>query len=155
MRRSAKQRAATKRLISFNRNRRKTIRAPNTTKSAMRRKSRGRSRRIASSVSRGARSFSAGRSKFGGFLKKGIVGDVSSALGSAVLVGAVTDRVAPQFTPYAQIAAEYAAGGVTGMVAAEGLKSILGMPSILSGVLGQGLGFLSGSQQQGPTGGAL
>ena len=121
----------------------------------MRRKSSRHSRRITSSIRRGASSFSAGRSKFGGFLKKGIVGDVSSALGSAVLVGAVTDRVAPQFTPYAQIAAEYAAGGVTGMVAAEGLKSILGMPSILSGVLGQGFGFLGGSQQQGPTGGAL
>lgn len=154
-RRTAAQKRATRRLISFNKSRRKTIRARNAPKSAMRRKSRGRSRRIASSISRGAGSFNRGRAKFGSFLKKGIVGDVSSALGSAVLVGAVTDRVAPQFTPYAQLAAEYAAGGVTGMVAAEGLKSILGMPSIIGGVLNQGLGFIGGSQQQGPTGGAL
>lgn len=89
------------------------------------------------------RSIGSARGKFGGFLKKGLVGDTTSALGAGVLVGAVADRAIPQYSPYIQLAAEYAAGGVGGMVLAEGLKAMTGAPSVLNGVLGQ---FTGGGQ---------
>ncbi len=77
-----------------------------------------------------------GQKKFGGILKRGIIGNTVSALGASQLISLVTNRVAPQATPFAVIAGEYAAGGVTGMVAAEGLKSLTGQPSILTQVMG-------------------
>lgn len=97
------------------------------------------------------RSVSRGRSKVGGFLNKGIVGKVTSSLGAGMLVGLVTDRIAPAATPFATLGAEYLTGGITGLVAAEGLKSITGQPSILSNFIG---GFGLGSTS-GPTGGSL
>ena len=145
--RSAKQLANDKRLgrMAKARNSKKVKRKSNNTKSMARRKT---SRRR--TVTRTVRRVSRGRAKFGGFLKRGIIGDTTSALGAGMLVGTVTNRVAPQATPFATLAAEFAAGGVTGMVAAEGLKSITGQQSILTGLIG---GFGGGSQ--GPTGGAL
>ena len=58
-----------------------------------------------------------------------------------MLVSLITDRVAPQATPFATLGAEYLAGGLTGTIAAEGIKSITGQPSILSSVFsGFGIG---------------
>ena len=102
-------------------------------------------RRYARKASRGFRRIGAARGKFGGFLKHGLIGDTTQALGAGVLVGAVTDRVMPQATPYATLGAEYLAGGVGGMAIAEGIKSFIGMPSILSGVFS---GILGGQQAQ-------
>lgn len=84
------------------------------------------------------------RGKFGNILKRGLIGDTTQALGSGMLVSAVTNKVAPQATPYAALIAEYMAGGVGGMVLAEGIKSFVGMPSILGGILS---GFGLGGQQ--------
>ena len=147
-RRSVKQRANDRRLGRLSR-RKKTIRTRRTVKPVMAKRRRLTRRRR---VSSGFRSVSRGRSKIGGFLSKGIIGKTTSALGAGMLVGLVTDRVAPQATPFTTLGAEYLTGGVTGMVAAEGLKSITGQQSVLSGLLG---GFGLGGGSSGPTGGAL
>lgn len=84
----------------------------------------------------GFRRYTKGRGKFGGFLKKGIVGDTTSALGAGFLAQMIGDRVAPQATPFITVGAEYAAGGVTGMIIAEGIKSFTGQPSILNQITG-------------------
>jgi len=145
--RSAKQRANDRRLGRLAK-RRKTIRTRKTSKPTMAKRRRlSRRRRVSSGIRRVSR----GRKSVGNFLTKGIIGKTTSALGSGMLVGLVTDRVAPQATPFATLGAEFLTGGVTGMVAAEGLKSITGQPSVLSGLIG---GFGLGGQS-GPTGGAL
>lgn len=148
-RRSVKQRANDRRLGRLAKARSTKVKSKrkSTTTMARRRKTTRRRSRVSSSVRRVSRS----RGKLGGFLQKGIVGKVTSSLGAGMLVGLVTDRVAPQATPFATLGAEYLTGGITGLVAAEGLKSITGQPSILSNFIG-GFG-LGGSQ--GPTGGAL
>lgn len=117
---------------------------------ARRRRFRTSRRRVASRVSGGFRSIGSARGKFGGFLKKGLVGDTTSALGAGVLVGAVADKTVPQYSPYIQLAGEYAAGGVGGMVLAEGIKAMIGAPSVLSGVLGNFTG--GGSMMSQPQG---
>lgn len=107
---------------------------------ARRRRSR-RIRRYASRAGSIVRRVGSARGKFGGFLKRGLVGDTTQALGAGLLASAVTDRVMPQATPLTTLAAEYAAGGVGGMVLAEGVKSFVGMPSVIGGFLsGFGLG---------------
>ena len=111
----------------------------------MRRKSRA--RRTFKRASRGIGRIGRARGKFGNILKTGLIGDTTQALGAGLLVGAVTDRVMPQVSPYATLAGEYLAGGVGGMALAEGIKSFIGMPSVLTGLLGGlGLGGSSGNQ---------
>lgn len=94
-------------------------------------------------VSRGIRSMTRGRGKIGSFFKKGMVGDTTSALGASIVTGAITDRVIPQYSTYAQAGAEYMVGGVGGMIGAEVVKSIVGLPSILNG-----LNIFGGGTQQ-------
>lgn len=117
---------------------------------ARRRRYRRAGRRYASRIGRGARSIGTYRGKFGGFLKRGLIGDATQALGAGMLVQGVTNRVAPGATPYATLAAEYVAGGVGGMALAEGIKSFIGMPSVLGGLLG-GLGLGGASQAAAPS----
>ena len=119
----------------------------------------GRRRRIGRSARRSysrarsiGRSYSRGRGKFGNFLKKGLLGDTTQALGAGLVVGAVADRVAPQFSPYVQIGAEYLVGGVGGMVGAEAVKMITGQPSVLGGLLG---GVIGGQNNSASGGGML
>lgn len=112
-------------------------------KKSRRRGSNRRVRRYAGRAVSVGRSIGNYRGKFGAVLKRGLLGDTTSALGAGVVVSAVSDRVAPQFTPYATLAAEYAAGGVGGMVGAEAVKMFTGQQSILSGILG---GFGLGGQ---------
>jgi len=100
-------------------------------------------RRSARTVTRTVRRAASGRGKLGSFLKKGGIGDTVAAVGAGVVVGAAAQRVSPQIAPFAGLAAEFLAGGVVGMVAAEVIKPFLGMQSILSG----GLGGLFGGQQ--------
>ena len=106
---------------------------------ARRRRSSSRRRRI----SGGFRRIGKARGKFGSFLKSGTIGDTTQALGAGLVVSAVTDRLAPQFTPFAAAGAEYAAGGVKGMIIAELIKPIIGLPSILPNITG-GFGSLFG-----------
>lgn len=105
------------------------------------------SRRTSSAI----RTIGSARGKFGGFLKKGLVGDTTSALGAGVLVGAAADKVVPQYSPFIQLGAEYAAGGVGGMVLAEGLKAMIGAPSVLNGLLGN-FGIGGGGMMTAPQG---
>lgn len=136
-------RSATRRQIK---RREQSIRRRKPTKKLMARsRIRRRGRRIGRRASRGLRRIGAYRGKFGGILKTGLIGDTTQALGAGLLVGAVTDRVMPQVTPYATLGAEYLAGGVGGMALAEGVKTFIGMPSVLTGLLG-GLGIGGTSQ---------
>jgi hypothetical protein len=121
---------------------RKTIKRKTTPRKVMARRRKTSYRRRASST---VRRVSKSRKGFGSFLKRGIVGDTTQALGAGMLVSLITDRVAPQATPFATLGAEYLAGGLTGAIAAEGIKSITGQPSILGGILG-GFGFGATSQ---------
>ena len=144
--RSKKQRANDKKLGRMAKRRftlkRKTLKRKTASRKPMARRRKTTYRRRASSSIRRA---SRGRKGLGNFLKRGIVGDTTQALGAGMLVGTITDRIMPDITPFATLGAEYLAGGLTGTIAAEGLKSITGQPSILSGVLG-GFGFGSTSQ---------
>jgi hypothetical protein len=103
-----------------------------------------RTTRIRSGISRIGKA----RGKFGSFLKKGTIGETTQALGAGLVVSAVTDRLAPQFTPFAAAGAEYAAGGVKGMIIAELIKPIIGLPSILPSITG-GFGSLFGGATAG------
>lgn len=105
-------------------------------------------RRAGRRVSRGGRSFGRARGKIGGFFKKGMLGDTTSALGASVVTAAVADRTIPQYSTYAQAAAEYATGGIGGMIGAEVVKSVVGLPSILSNL---GIGGLLGGGGQAQT----
>jgi len=87
-----------------------------------------------SRVRRAGSRISKGRNKITNLLTHGIVGKTTSALGAGIVVGSLADRTVPQVSVYASLGAEYLAGGVTGMVLAEGVKSFIGMPSILGQV---------------------
>ena len=143
--RSAKQKANDRRLGRMAKRRfaskRKTISTKRTSSKSMARRRKTSYRRRARTTIRRA---SRGRKSIGSFLKRGIVGDTTQALGAGMLVGTLTDRIMPDITPFATLGAEYLAGGLTGTIAAEGLKSVTGQPSILSGVLGNfGIGATS------------
>jgi hypothetical protein len=143
--RSLKQKANDRRLGRMAKRRftskRKTLKTKRSkTKTMARRKTTYR-RKARSTIRRASK----GRKGLGSFLKRGIVGDTTQALGAGMLIGTITDKVMPSVTPFATLGAEYLAGGLTGTIAAEGLKSITGQPSILSGVLG-GFGFGTTSQ---------
>lgn len=113
----------------------KVKRKSNTRKPMARRKFVRRARKTASRVGKT-------RGKIGSFFKKGMVGDTTSALGASIVTGAVTDRVIPQYSIYAQAGAEYLVGGVGGLIGAEVVKSVVGLPSILNG-----LNIFGGTQQ--------
>ena len=116
---------------------RKTIKRKTAPKKDMARRKTSYRRRASSTIRRASK----GRKSLGSFLKRGIIGDTTQALGAGMLVSLITDRVAPQATPFATLGAEYLAGGLTGTIAAEGIKSITGQPSILSSVFsGFGIG---------------
>ena len=106
---------------------------------------RRRVRRATRRISRGLGRIGSARGKFGTFLKSGTIGDTTQALGAGLVVGAVTDRVMPQITPFASAAGEYLAGGVKGMVIAELIKPMIGLPSILPNIT-SGFGGLFGQQ---------
>ena len=136
--RSIKQRANDKRLGRMaKRRKRKTIKRKTAPKKNMARRKTSYRKRASSTIRRASK----GRKSLGSFLKRGIIGDTTQALGAGMLVSLITDRVAPQATPFATLGAEYLAGGLTGTIAAEGIKSITGQPSILSSVFsGFGIG---------------
>ena len=143
--RSLKQKANDRRLGRMAKRRftskRKTLKTKRSQSKTMARSKTTYRRKARSTIRRASK----GRKGLGSFLKRGIVGDTTQALGAGMLIGTITDKVMPSVTPFATLGAEYLAGGLTGTIAAEGLKSITGQPSILSGVLG-GFGFGTTSQ---------
>jgi len=135
-----------RRMARVRRFRRKSSRKPiNTNKRQSKPMARRRTRRISRGIRRGVGRIGSARGKFGSFLRTGTIGEASSALGAGLVVGAVTDRVMPQVTPFASAAGEYLAGGVKGMVIAELIKPIIGLPSILPNIT-SGFGGLFGGQ---------
>jgi len=135
-----------RRMARVRRFRRKSSRKPiNTNKRQSKPMARRRTRRVSRGIRRGIGRIGSARGKFGSFLKSGTIGDTTQALGAGLVIGAVTDRVMPQVTPFASAAGEYLAGGVKGMVIAELIKPIIGLPSILPNIT-SGFGGLFGGQ---------
>jgi hypothetical protein len=151
-RRTAKQKAATRKLVAMNKRRaRKTTTKGKVRKTARRayepkRKSSTNKRKSSPSNTR-KRSNSmpkrrAIQKKAKNFLKSGIIGQAVTGIGAAALIGTVMNRVLPgsPITSIAQPIAAYAAGGGVGAVASV----------LLSGGLNSITGFLGG-QQNGTT----
>ena len=122
-----------RRIRSFRGKKGKTVKSKSIVRKPMARR---RTSRRSSRIRRGASSLGKARGKFGNFLRQGIIGDASSALGAGLIVSAVTNRVMPSITPYASLGAGYLAGGLKGAAVAELIKPMLGMPSILAGITG-------------------
>ena len=151
-RRTAKQKAATRKLVAMNKRRaRKTTTKGKVRKTARRayepkRKSSTNKRKSSPSNTR-KRSNSmpkrrAIQKKAKNFLKSGIIGQAVTGIGAAALIGTVMNRVLPgsPITSIAQPIAAYAAGGGVGAVASV----------VFSGGLNSITGFLGG-QQNGTT----
>ena len=111
-----------------------------TTKSMARKKTSKRRYTRAKTVYRRA---GKSRGKFGSFLSKGILGETIKAYGAGKVGTIVSDRVMPQATPFVSAGAEYAAGGVKGLIGAELLKMVSGEQSLLSSFGG----FFGGGNQ--------
>ncbi len=155
-RRTAKQKAATRKLVALNKRRRST-RKGGVRKTARRayepkRKSSKTKRKSSSSNIRTPNNSMARRrrsssrrigSKFSNVLTSGLVGKAVTGIGAAALVGTVMNRILPgsPITGIAQPIAAYAAGGAVGAV-----TSVL-----LNGGLGSITGFLGGSQAATPS----
>ena len=155
--RTAKQKAATKKLVALNKRRRKGTTKGMVRKTARRayegirkksktkRKSSSSNRRtpIKSMARRRRSSVRRAGSKISNVLTSGLVGKAVTGIGAAALVGTVMNRILPgsPITGIAQPIAAYAAGGAVGAV-----TSVL-----LSGGLGAITGFLGGQQQMTPS----
>jgi len=78
-----------------------------------------------------------GKGKVGSFLKTGIIGDTTQALGASMLVGSLVSKVAAPYAPVAALGAGYLAGGWKGAVVGEVVKHyLMGAPSVLGGLSG-------------------
>jgi|TARA_R110000824_G_scaffold197980_2_gene381899 hypothetical protein len=150
--RTAKQKAATRKLVALNKRRsstkkggvRKTARRayePKRKSSQNKRKSSPSNTRKRSN-SMPKRRATGARGKAKNFLKSGIIGQAVTGIGAAALIGTVMNKVLPgsPITSIAQPIAAYAAGGGVGAVASV----------LLSGGLNSITGFLGG-QQNGTT----
>lgn len=159
-RRTAKQKAATRKLVALNKRRRKGTTKGMVRKTARRafvkrksstkkRKSSSSNRRtpIRSMARRRRSSVRRAGSKFSNVLTSGIVGKAVTGIGAAALVGTVMNRILPgsPITGIAQPIAAYAAGGAVGAV-----TSVL-----LNGGLGSITGFLGGQQAATPSVGTV
>ena len=155
-RRTAKQKAATKKLVALNKRRRKGTTKGMVRKTARRafekrkslktkRKSSSSNRRtpIRSMARRRRSSARRAGSKISNVLTSGLVGKAVTGIGAAALVGTVMNRILPgsPITGIAQPIAAYAAGGAVGAVTSV----------ILNGGLGSITGFLGGQQAATPS----
>jgi len=140
-RRTAKQKAATRKLVALNKRKRST-RKGGVRKTARRaymglrkrptkrRKSSSLSTRKRTNSMRRTRRRSSSRSKIGNVFNRGTVGKVVAGVGAAALVGAVMDRFLPAspVTAIAKPIAAYASGGAAGAIGSVildgGLNSI-------------------------------
>jgi hypothetical protein len=159
-RRTAAQKAATRKLVALNKRKRKGTTKGMVRKTARRafvkrksstkkRKSSSSNRRtpIRSMARRRRSSVRRAGSKFSNVLTSGIVGKAVTGIGAAALVGTVMNRILPgsPITGIAQPIAAYAAGGAVGAV-----TSVL-----LNGGLGSITGFLGGQQAATPSVGTV
>ena len=158
--RTAKQKAATRKLVALNKRKRSTRKGqvrktsrrayePKRKSSKSKRKSSSSNRRrLTNSMAkrRMSRTRRAG-SKISNVLTSGIVGKAVTGIGAAALVGTVMNRILPgsPITGIAQPIAAYAAGGAVGAV-----TSVL-----LNGGLGSITGFLGGQQAATPSVGTV
>ena len=155
-RRTAKQKAATKKLVALNKRRRKGTTKGMVRKTARRafekrkslktkRKSSSSNRRtpIKSMARRRRSSARRAGSKISNVLTSGLVGKAVTGIGAAALVGTVMNRILPgsPITGIAQPIAAYAAGGAVGAVTSV----------ILNGGLSTITGFLGGQQAATPS----
>ena len=156
-RRTAKQKAATRKIVALNKRRRKGTTKGMVRKTARRafegkrksskskRKSSSSNRRtpIKSMARRRRSSVRRAGSSAKNILTSGIVGKAVTGIGAAALVGTVMDRILPNspITGIAQPIAAYAAGGAVGAVTSV----------ILNGGLSTITGFLGGQQAATPS----
>ena len=155
-RRTAKQKAATRKLVALNKRRRKGTTKGMVRKTARRafvkrksttkkRKSSSSNRRtpIKSMARRKRSSVRRAGSSAKNILTSGIVGKAVTGIGAAALVGTVMNRILPgsPITGIAQPIAAYAAGGAVGAVTSV----------ILNGGLSTITGFLGGQQAATPS----
>jgi hypothetical protein len=160
MARSAAQKRATKKLVAFNKRKRKGTTKGMVRKTARRafekRKSSKTKRKSSSSNRRTPMKSMARRrrssvrragSSAKNILTSGIVGKAVTGIGAAALVGTVMNRILPgsPITGIAQPIAAYAAGGAVGAVTSV----------ILNGGLGSITGFLGGQQAATPSVGTV
>ena len=112
-----KRKSATKRRITKTIKRRTTIRKPMAKRRTIRRRARGASRGIGSS------------------LKTGMIGDIVKGIGAGSLVGLVMSRVAPNstITPIASTGAAFLTGGIVGGAANLILTGGLNLGGIFGG----------------------
>ena len=158
--RTAKQKAATRKLVALNKRKRKGTTKGMVRKTARRafekrktsktkRKSSSSNRRtpIKSMARRRRSSARRAGSKISNVLTSGLVGKAVTGIGAAALVGTVMNRILPgsPITGIAQPIAAYAAGGAVGAVTSV----------ILNGGLGSITGFLGGQQAATPSVGTV
>ena len=148
--RTAKQKAATRKLVAMNK--RKTKRKSNTSQGIKKRKTSTKQRKSATiktstpntksmkRTKRYSRSLRSGGLKIGTSLKTGIIGEVVKGIGAGSLVGMVMGRVMPEspLTPIVSTGAAFLAGGLTGGIAQV----------VLSGGLSSFGGIFGGVSQQ-------
>ncbi len=133
--RSAKQKAATRKLVALNKSRskksstkRKSKKTTNKTKTRRNTMARRRTTTIRRRASSGGR-------KLGSSLKTGVIGDVVKGIGAGSLVSLVMSRVAPgsSITPIASAGAGFLTGGIVGGAANLILQGGINLGGILGG----------------------
>lgn len=144
-RRTARQRAATRRLVAFNKSRRRGStrrRKSRSSKMAHRRRSR------TSRARRGFGRISRAKSSITNKLTTGTSGDLLKARGAGQIARDISQKFMPQAAPIAEPIAEFLAGGIKGTVLAEVEKAIAGQPTILDSIPQLG-GLFGGSSGNG------
>ncbi len=135
MARSAKQKAATRKLVALNKSRskksstkRKSKKTTNKTKTRRNTMARRRTTTIRRRASSGGRKISSS-------LKTGVIGDVVKGIGAGSLVSLVMSRVAPgsSITPIASAGAGFLTGGIVGGAAKGSLQGGINLGGILGG----------------------
>ena len=144
-RRTAKQKAATRKLVAMNKRRARKTTTKGKVRKTARRAYEPKRKSSPSNTRKRTNSMPKRRAiekKAKNFLKSGIIGQAVTGIGAAALIGTVMNRVLPgsPITSIAQPIAAYAAGGGVGAVASV----------LLSGGLNSITGFLGG-QQNGTT----
>lgn len=102
--------------------------------SKMARRRFGRIRRFGRRRSGGGGGFGLG--KVTGVFRMPIVQKTALALGIGTITALLASKVAPQYTSPAAVIGEFVGGGVVGVVGAELVKTVAGVPSAFGSILG-------------------
>jgi len=145
MARSAKQKAATKRLVAFNKARRRgkiiKVKKISATRSVITREK----KRKGSNKSKSSKKTVVNRSRGFKGIFKGTVGKVAMGIGAGTITATAVSLVAPQFAPIARPIGAFLAGGPIGLVADLFLSGGLGPLTSMFGFGGGGNGGDSGA----------